>query len=64
MTLPARPVPAGCIGKGTDRGIGIYSRRERTNWNLVAQIVLAWLVTMPLGLACGGAAQYLLLATR
>jgi PiT family inorganic phosphate transporter len=57
------PVSTTHVTMGGIFGIGI-SRRERTNWNLVAKIVLAWLVTMPLGLACGAAAQYLLLATR
>ena len=33
-------------------GVGVQ-RREQTNWALVRQILLAWIVTVPLGLACG-----------
>lgn len=57
------PVSTTHVTMGGIFGIGI-GRRERTNWKMVTQIVLAWLVTMPLGLACGCAAQYLLRATR
>ncbi len=32
-------------------GVGAQ-RREGTNWSLVQQIVLAWVVTLPLGMAC------------
>jgi phosphate/sulfate permease len=37
---------------GSIVGIGVLERRQ-TNWRLVRQIVLAWMVTLPLGLACG-----------
>ena len=57
------PVSTTHVTMGAIFGIGVR-RRERTNWKMVGQIVLAWLITMPLGLLCGGAAQYLLRAAN
>lgn len=57
------PVSTTHVTMGGIFGVGLQ-RREQTNWKMVSQIVLAWIVTIPLGLACGCAAQYVLSATR
>jgi PiT family inorganic phosphate transporter len=46
------PVSTTHVTMGSIVGIGVLERRQ-TNWRLVRQIVLAWVVTLPLGLACG-----------
>lgn len=46
------PVSSTHVTMGGIFGVGV-SRREQTDWSLVRQILLAWLVTLPLGLACG-----------
>ncbi len=45
------PVSTTHVIMGGIFGVGAQ-RRERTNWSLVRQIVLAWVVTLPLGTAC------------
>lgn len=46
------PVSTTHVTLGGIFGVAIR-RRERTQWGLVRQIVLAWGATLPLGLACG-----------
>src|SRR5262249_26086697 len=46
------PVSTTHVTMGGIFGVGVR-RREQTNWKMVRQIVLAWVVTMPLGLLCG-----------
>jgi PiT family inorganic phosphate transporter len=55
------PVSTTHVTMGGIFGVGLQ-RREQTNWKMVTQIVLAWIVTMPLGLLCGSAAQFALSA--
>jgi inorganic phosphate transporter, PiT family len=57
------PVSTTHVTMGGIFGVGLQ-RREQTDWKMVGQIVLAWIVTMPLGLACGSAAQFLLSAAK
>lgn len=54
------PVSTTHVTLGGIFGVGLQ-RRERTNWSLVRQIVMAWLITLPLG-ALLGIASYILLA--
>jgi PiT family inorganic phosphate transporter len=51
------PVSATHVTMGGIFGVGLQ-KREQTNWKMVTQIVLAWMITMPLGLACGSAIQF------
>lgn len=53
------PVSTTHVTMGGIFGVGIH-RREQTNWRLVRQIGLAWVVTLPLGLACGLGFYFLL----
>jgi PiT family inorganic phosphate transporter len=53
------PVSTTHVTMGGIFGVGLR-KREQTNWRMVTQIVLAWVITMPLGLICGSAAQFLL----
>ena len=53
------PVSTTHVTMGGIFGVGLR-KREQTNWRMVTQIVLAWVITMPLGLVCGSAAQFLL----
>lgn len=46
------PVSTTHVTLGGIFGVGVQ-RREQTDWTLVRQIVLAWAVTLPLGLASG-----------
>jgi len=46
---------------GSIFGVGVHERRH-TNWGLVRQILLSWLLTLPIGLVCG-LGFYLLLET-
>lgn len=48
----ALPVSTTHVAMGGIFGVGVRKRRH-TNWPLVRQIILAWIVTLPLGLACG-----------
>jgi PiT family inorganic phosphate transporter len=57
------PVSTTHVTMGGIFGVGL-KRREQTNWKMVSQIILAWIITMPLGLACGCAAQFALTAAR
>ncbi|HEY3824367.1 MAG TPA: anion permease [Bryobacteraceae bacterium] len=57
------PVSTTHVTMGGIFGVGLR-RREQTNWKMVTQIVLAWLITMPIGLICGSAAQFALSAAR
>ncbi len=45
------PVSTTHVTMGGIFGVGAR-RRERTNWSLVQQIALAWVVTLPLGMIC------------
>lgn len=54
------PVSTTHVTMGGIFGVGVR-RRAQTNWALVRQIVLAWGLTLPLGLACG-VGFYLLLS--
>ncbi len=45
------PISTTHVTLGGIFGVGVR-RRERTNWALVRQIALAWLVTLPLGMVC------------
>jgi len=53
------PVSTTHVTMGSVFGVGARQRRQ-TNWALVRQIVLAWVVTLPLGLAGGFGFHYLL----
>lgn len=46
------PVSTTHVTTGGILGVGVL-RPWQTNWVLVRQIVLAWVVTLPLGMACG-----------
>lgn len=53
------PVSTTHVTMGGIFGLGVRRRRD-TNWGLVRAILLAWVVTMPLGLVCGLVLFYLL----
>lgn len=55
------PVSTTHVTLGGIFGVGLRER-ERTNWALVRQITMAWLITLPVG-ALMGVATYLLLTT-
>lgn len=55
------PVSTTHVTLGGIFGVGVR-QRDRSNWALVRRIVLAWGVTLPLGLVCG-CGFYLLLRT-
>lgn len=46
------PVSTTHVTMGSVFGVAVR-RRQQTNWALVRQIVLAWVLTLPLGLVCG-----------
>ena len=46
------PVSTTHVTIGGIFGVGLHKRRQ-TNWGLVRQILLAWAVTLPVGIACG-----------
>lgn len=53
------PVSTTHVALGGIFGVGLHHRRQ-TDWGLVRQIVLAWGVTLPLGLVCGFGFYFLL----
>lgn len=53
------PVSTTHVTVGSIFGVGVH-RRKQTNWALVRQILLAWVVTLPLGVANGLGFYYLL----
>lgn len=55
------PVSTTHVTLGGIFGVGIR-RRDKTNWSLVRQIILAWVITLPMGLAAGLAFYYILSA--
>ncbi len=55
------PVSTTHVTTGGIFGVGLV-RRRRTNWTLAQQIVLAWVVTLPLGLVCALGFYWLLKA--
>ncbi|MBI3697727.1 MAG: inorganic phosphate transporter, partial [Acidobacteria bacterium] len=46
------PVSTTHVTMGAIFGVGVH-RREQAHWTLVRQIVLAWIITLPLGLMGG-----------
>lgn len=46
------PVSTTHVTLGGIFGVGVHQRRQ-TSWAMVRQIVLAWLVTLPVGFTCG-----------
>ena len=53
------PVSTTHVTLGGIFGVGIH-RRKQTRWAMVRRIALAWVITLPLGLACGLGFYYLL----
>ncbi|MFQ5777002.1 MAG: anion permease [Terriglobia bacterium] len=53
------PVSTTHVTLGGIFGVGVH-RRKQTRWGMVRQIALAWVITLPLGLACSLAFYYLL----
>ncbi|MCI0356085.1 MAG: inorganic phosphate transporter, partial [Acidobacteria bacterium] len=56
------PVSTTHVTTGGIFGVGLR-RRTQTNWKLAQQIVLAWVVTLPLGLVCALGFYWLLKTT-